>query len=410
MAQTINLGKLRLDWRGDFNPSTAYVANDVVTYRQQQWVCTQPTQTASFVGNQTNYSLTVTSINPITLSTGTSIVSTAAGTTVTVASTAGLQTGNRFVVSGNAGGGLTATTYFVGNVLSATTLTLSTSYANAIAGTYITFTAYTFGSTSSGSALITGTTFVAYGSLAVGQVIAGSTTPLTVTNATGTGSIATLTFPQQSTGTPFASGSTIVVQGITPLGYNGSFVVITSTATTVTYANTTTLSMQSGSLGTVSSTANVTTITAVAAGNALGVYTLSSLVAIPTSNVSFTSIAPSIPSTTSTYWTSFTQLFNNNGQWTNGQTYAVGDTVVYNTPTSLLTVPTSISGNYNLSRTVTQAYYCIQAHTASLTSPVITPIDSAYWTPVARKGALGTQISPSSTQGGYNLGVYGNMK
>jgi len=59
MAQTINLGKLRLDWRGDYNPSTTYVANDIVTYRNQQWVCTQPTQAASFVGSQIGTTLTV---------------------------------------------------------------------------------------------------------------------------------------------------------------------------------------------------------------------------------------------------------------------------------------------------------------------------------------------------------------
>lgn len=39
MATTINLGKLRLDSRGDYSTTTAYVINDVVTYRNQQYVC-----------------------------------------------------------------------------------------------------------------------------------------------------------------------------------------------------------------------------------------------------------------------------------------------------------------------------------------------------------------------------------
>ena len=142
MATIVNLGKLRLDWRGDYSTATPYVANDVVTYRQQQWVCTQPTTAASFTANQTGTTLNVTAINAV--ATNIPISSTATGTTVTVASTQGLTTGNTFVVSGNAGGGLTAGTYYVGAVLSNTTLTLSSTYANAIAGTYISFTGYTF--------------------------------------------------------------------------------------------------------------------------------------------------------------------------------------------------------------------------------------------------------------------------
>jgi len=410
MSQTINLGKLRLDWRGDYNPSTPNVVNDVVTYRGQQWVCTQPTQAAQFTGSQLTNQLTVTALTPITGNVN--VVSTAAGTTVTVSSTAGLVTGNQIVISGNSGGGLTSgSTYFVGSITSSTTMTLATSYANAISGSYITFTANTFGSQSSGTIAQSGTSFVAYGSIAVGQVIANSTSPITITNATGTGAIATLTFATQPSA-PYAVGSSITVQGVTPLGYNGIYVVTACNSTSVSFANITTLTMQPGSAGTVSSVTNAVTITAGVNNNGTGVYTVSNSVSSSTGSISWTTVAASTPTPGSAYWTQFTQLFNNNATWTNGQSYAVGDVVVYATPASLLSVPSSIAGNYTLSRTVTQAYYCTAAHTANNNAgngTVITPIDSGFWTPVNRKGALGTQLSPQSLYGTYNLGVYSNQ-
>lgn len=410
MAQTINLGKLRLDWRGDYNPSIANVANDVVTYRQQQWVCTQPTTMAQFTGTQLANQLVVSALTPITQSVN--IVSTAAGTTVTVSSTQNLFQGAQIVVSGNSGGGLTAgNTYFVGSVLSNTTLTLSTSYSNAIANSFITFTAFTFGSQSTGTISQSGTSFIAYGSLAAGQVIAGSTAPLVIIAATGTGTTATLTFALQNLA-PYAIGSTIVVQGLTPFGYNGQWVVTACTTSSVSFANTTTAPLQTGNAGTITSMTNTATITVAAAGNGVGTYTVSNSVVTSTGSISWTSIAPSIPAVGSAYWTQFTQLFNNNANWINGQTYAVGDTVVYNTPTTLTTLPTSIAGNYSLSRTVSQAYYCITAHTANNNASngtVITPIDTGYWLPVNRKGILGTQSAPQSLYGSYNLGVYSNQ-
>ena len=38
MATTVTLGKLRFDWRGDFTLINSYIANDVVTYRSQQYI------------------------------------------------------------------------------------------------------------------------------------------------------------------------------------------------------------------------------------------------------------------------------------------------------------------------------------------------------------------------------------
>ena len=58
------------------------------------------------------------------------------------------------------------------------------------------------------------------------------------TAATGNGTTATLTF-SAATGAP-AVGSTIVVSGVTPAGYNGTYTVTASTNTTVSYLNATT--------------------------------------------------------------------------------------------------------------------------------------------------------------------------
>jgi hypothetical protein len=60
----------------------------------------------------------------------------------------------------------------------------------------------------------------------------------TTTAATGNGTTATLTF-SAATGAP-AVGSTIIVAGVTPAGYNGTYTVTASTNTTVSYANATT--------------------------------------------------------------------------------------------------------------------------------------------------------------------------
>lgn len=93
----------------------------------------------------------------------------------------------------------------------------------------------------------------------LGTVAAGSyyAVPLQVTdsfvanvsNATSTGSQVTLTFTIQSTA-PFLPGDTVVVANISPTAYNGSYTVIKSTTSQVTFASTTTATYISG--GTVS--------------------------------------------------------------------------------------------------------------------------------------------------------------
>ena len=58
------------------------------------------------------------------------------------------------------------------------------------------------------------------------------------TAASGTGATATITFAAQPSAYPI--GSTVVVAGVTPTGYNGTFVVTASSTTSVSYASATT--------------------------------------------------------------------------------------------------------------------------------------------------------------------------
>ena len=64
-------------------------------------------------------------------------------------------------------------------------------------------------------------------------------TTLATTAASGTGTVATLTFAAQAAA-PFEVGSQIIVAGVTPTGYNGTYTVTACTTTTVSYANVTT--------------------------------------------------------------------------------------------------------------------------------------------------------------------------
>ena len=70
-------------------------------------------------------------------------------------------------------------------------------------------------------------------------VSGGGATTITVTSATYTSTQATLNFASQGSA-PFAVGATITVAGMTPSGYNNaSAIVVSSTATSVTYTNST---------------------------------------------------------------------------------------------------------------------------------------------------------------------------
>ena len=61
-------------------------------------------------------------------------------------------------------------------------------------------------------------------------------TTITTTGASGTGVNATLTFDTISP-QPYSAGDQIVVSGVVPIGYNGTYVVTAGTTTSVTYVN-----------------------------------------------------------------------------------------------------------------------------------------------------------------------------
>lgn len=68
---------------------------------------------------------------------------------------------------------------------------------------------------------------------------------VSVTGATGNSTTATLTFATQSVA-PFIVGDEIVVSGINPSGYNGTYTVTACTTTSVSFASTVTASYSSG--------------------------------------------------------------------------------------------------------------------------------------------------------------------
>jgi hypothetical protein len=76
-------------------------------------------------------------------------------------------------------------------------------------------------------------------SAASGAITLYFNTALVATGASGAASTVTLTFSTRPA-TPFSVGSTIVVTGFTPSGYNGTFTVTACTTTSVSYTNSTT--------------------------------------------------------------------------------------------------------------------------------------------------------------------------
>ena len=67
------------------------------------------------------------------------------------------------------------------------------------------------------------------------QTAAASSNELVSTGATGTGSIATLSFAPQAS-IPFPDGTTITVSGAVPSAYNGTYTVITGTTSSVSFS------------------------------------------------------------------------------------------------------------------------------------------------------------------------------
>jgi hypothetical protein len=108
------------------------------------------------------------------------------------------------------------------------------------------------------------------GRSAVGQLFTGSTAPLNsstggaTTATSGTGTVATITTTSAHS---LSTGDRVTVAGVTPTGYNGTFIVAsTPTTTTFTYANTTTGSQTVAGTVRVDAQASVTSRSAATVG------------------------------------------------------------------------------------------------------------------------------------------------
>jgi hypothetical protein len=119
---------------------------------------------------------------------------------------------------------------------------------------------------------------------------------VTTTAATGTGSVATLTFAAQTIAIPV--GTTIVVAGVTPAGYNGTFVVTASTTTTVSYANSTTAAQSVA--GTVTPQLAIISFATQASSFPIQVGTKADLVGIAAVNATIATTAASSTASTAT--------------------------------------------------------------------------------------------------------------
>lgn len=75
-----------------------------------------------------------------------------------------------------------------------------------------------------------------------------TTVTTAVTGASGTGSVATLNFTTQNTG-PYFTGQTVTIAGMTPSGYNGTYVLTATTTSSISYANATTGFTSGGTIG-----------------------------------------------------------------------------------------------------------------------------------------------------------------
>lgn len=98
----------------------------------------------------------------------------------------------------------------------------------------------------------TATLFSGNGASITGINVFNTSARVIVTGVAGTGSVCTLTYPEQSFA-PFTIGQSITVAGVTPTAYNGTFTVVTSNTTTVTFTHTAT-----GSSGFVSGAGTIT--------------------------------------------------------------------------------------------------------------------------------------------------------
>jgi len=121
-----------------------------------------------------------------------------------------------------------------GSLTSPTTDTLKAALYLASATINASTTAYT------ATGEVSGTNYTA-GGVTVTNATAptSSNISLATTGASGSGSVATITFATQTV-QPFNAGSYVSIAGVTPTGYNGTYLVTGGSTSTVTYASATT--------------------------------------------------------------------------------------------------------------------------------------------------------------------------
>jgi len=164
----------------------------------------------------------------------------------------------------------------------------------------------------------------------IGQsiTVAGATGNLTVTTATGAGGIATLSYATQTV-PPFQNGQTIVVTGVSNTGYNGTYTVISSSTTQVTYSNATTSAATGGNI-------------AVSGYNGSFVVTNVSATSVSFANTNIIpvtggTITNSPPTTNSGSWGLLSTGFSLLGAWATSTAYKIGQVVTYGAYTYLVT-------------------------------------------------------------------------
>lgn len=218
------------------NPGTGYVLPPAVAFQDpvptqflQTWNATAGSSTPVFGAiPQLIVTTAATGSGPLSVVSGT-ISATAAGITVTCTTTSNMVVGEEVVITNSTGaGGLTNGVWYVAAILSGTTMAINPNLQLAQMGIGFTFTA------------------------ASSLTVSYSANP----SAAIAGGIATMTFTALgSTVTPFYPGQTITVAGVVPATYNGTYVVWSSTNTTVSFISASTGGQTTA--GTVSSsTAN----------------------------------------------------------------------------------------------------------------------------------------------------------
>jgi len=214
----------------------------------------------------TGTSIAITSTPGLTSTMSISTISGAAGVvTVTFATSHPFSVGQHIAISGvsvngyntvNSGGSPAASSLnnaimtVVASVPNSTSITYAnTTTASASGGTVV----GTYDGVYAASSYNSGTGVVAYPN----TLTATSAASLTITGATGNGTLATVTFTNPVAGTPilFAPGQMLSITGVNPSSYNssnGDSKVISATSNTVTYTRGTSATYVSG--GTIRST------------------------------------------------------------------------------------------------------------------------------------------------------------